>query len=146
MPRNASAIALKFYLMAALLFYFVGAVPIPQPLVDIHIAYGYVAFGLAWLGCFISLVGIFWPRTRKGTKRQIAVLDGSVIEQAGLITATVGLLMVAIGYATAFPMLWFPTIACGGFAITFLVQWYLIRMWRKNLRRLAQGDGQPTAD
>lgn len=141
MPRNASAIALKIYTLVVVAAMTIGIFPKPIPLQITHPLYQYATLILISGGCFISLVGICWPRAhnRKDARKRVdAVLDASVIEQFGLISASVGMIMFGLVFVPILPMGAFTATCCGGFAVAFMTQWYLIQRWRAGLRKLAQ--------
>ena len=127
MPRNASAIALKLYLIAVLLPVGVRALPLPGTLQNESTAYGLFTVWLIIGGCAVAMLGVIW-RDR---------LDGGVIEQFGLIMACLGFAMYGAVLATLFPMTWLPMTMCGGFAVAFGAQFFLIKRWRTTLRKAA---------
>jgi hypothetical protein len=145
MPRNALAIWLELYTAVVCVPVLAGAVPFPLPLLDWPIMYRYAAFVALAAGCFIALVGNLWPRkkSKDRDKQRVRDLDGSVFEQIGLVIATIGLLLIIGALVPVLPMGFFTTCLTGGFTIAFLTQWYFIRRWRTQLRRLAQ-DGSTT--
>ena len=142
MPRNAVAIALKIYFLLILGPMAFGLFEMPQLLKETHVIYRYATFAFAISGCLVSLIGIFWPRAhakKDQRKRALAVLDGSVIEQSGLVLLVFGMIMFAIPILPALPEMGaFTVFCCGGFVVAFSTQWWIIRNWRADLRRKAK--------
>lgn len=130
--HDAIAIALYLYLLLALTPQMFRLVPLPVALQahsDYFIA---ITTSAVWLGCLVCAVGRFWRDD----------LDGGAIEQLGLLIAIVGWLLYLYAFALILPMSWFGTTAVGGFLVAFVMQWWLIRRWRRRLRALATGNEQ----
>ena len=133
MERNASAIALKIYLAIAVAPICFKAVPLPGTLQNSPTLYGLTSVWLIFAGCLVALAGIAWKDR----------LDGSVLEQFGCILVALGMLMYGAALAKVFPMSWLPMCMCGGFAMAFAFQWWIIHRWRMRLRRVAVANVGP---
>lgn len=129
MRRDAAAIALYLYLVAALTPQLFRLLPLPPVLQSHSNFFVIVTTGALWVGCLIAALGRFWRDE----------LDGGAIEQVGLIAAILGWLLYIWALVQILPTSWFGTTLCGGFLIAFGWQWWLIRRWRRSLRALAEG-------
>jgi len=135
MQRNAPAIALKIYLLIAVGPVAFRALPLPGTLERTTGFYGMATIWLIISGCLVALIGELW----------LDRLDGSVIEQFGLVMASIGFILYACALLRVLPLnhgVWLPMIMCGGFAVAFGTQWFLIYRWRRPLHLKVRGDGQ----
>jgi FtsH-binding integral membrane protein len=135
MQRNAVAVALMVYLLVAVGPVALKALPLPGTLDRSAGFYGMATVWLIICGCIVSLVGVFW----------FDRLDGSVIEQFGLVLVSLGFILYAAALARVLPMnqqAWLPLVLCGGFAVAFMVQLWIIYRWRKPLKGMVRGDAK----
>jgi hypothetical protein len=137
MRRDAVAISLYAYLVVLLSAPTLGLVPLTAPLLTLPHILAVVTSGAVWVGCIICLVARVWPWWDE--------LDGRAVEQFGLVIALVGWLLYLYAFARLLPFSWFGFSLVGGFAVAFGTQWWMIRRWRRQLRKLAEADNSRTA-
>lgn len=131
MPRNAVAVWLKAVFMIASVPPLFGWAPIPLSLQSASAWYARATLILIVVGCFVSLVGIFW-RDR---------LDGGVIEQLGLSVLVVGVGLFVVALLRTSPVGWFGAVTYAGLSVAFIIQWLSIYRFRKSLRPVEYSHG-----
>lgn len=122
-PRNAVAVWLKAVFMIASTPPLFGWAPLPGVLQSVSTWHARSVLILIIAGCFISLIGIFWPDR----------LDGGAIEQLGLVILTIGIGLFVSAILVVVPRNWFSSVVYAGLAIAFVIQFWSIRRFRKSL-------------
>lgn len=127
--RRPTAITYKAFLFVLWTPTALGLVPLPGSLENTPGIYGQTAAVSVAFGCFVSLVGLCWPRER---------LTGLTLEQVGLVAIGGGCMLYLVALfgvphiKDALPAMGFA----GAFAAGAVVQFILI--WRFRHRRVVQ--------
>lgn len=129
--RTGTAYALKGVLAIASFRQAIGAVRLPGSLENGPDIFGQTAATTLFLGCVVSVVGIWW-QSRKGARHH---LDGLVIEQIGLVGVFVGCSLYVI--ALLFNARPLDAAFAGGLSLGLAVaaawQYYALRRHRRRI-------------